>query len=192
MKGFVPPSMQQISKWQAYFLFLVVVSVGGVTLSVLGFRPDTNQHVLLLSSESISEHSVICNGFLIGDGVVLTAAHCLDGTKAIALGGRSYCTMEGWQIINDFEVADKGGDLGQITWNKARHVRQGKPIRPQAGPVEIIGHGPNNGDGGLQCERQKLSTFSYENQPCDARPEWENELAICPVSYTHLTLPTKA
>jgi len=170
-----------------FFLFLIAISVG-VTLAILGSRPDTNQHVLLLSSESISEHSVICNGFLIDDGLVLTAAHCLDGTKAIALGGHSYCTMDGWQIINDIEVTDKGDELGQITWNESQ-VQQDKSIRPQVGPVEIIGHGPNNGDGGLQCERQKLSTFSYDNQPCNARPKWESELAICLSSASQRVCP---
>ncbi len=76
--------------------------------------------------------------------------------------------MEGWQIINDFEVADKGDDLGQITWNKARHVQQGKPIRPQVDPVEIIGHGPNKTRGLAPFDRNFIETSTQIDSVADS------------------------
>lgn len=176
-------------KWRRLIFVLVAVSVGFVAAwNYLGSGTGS-RHVLLLSTDSVSPHSVVCNGYLVNDGVALTASHCLAGTDAIAIGGSSsYCTTDGWDVVTDIEVADKGDELGQVTWNK-EETPVIEPVQTQAGPVEIIGYGRNNGDGGLQCERQTLSSFEYDNRPCEERPEWESGLALCLTSDSERICP---
>lgn len=147
---------------------------------------DASRHILLLSSNSVSEHSVVCNGFQTHEGVVLTASHCLSGTSAIAISGssHSYCTMDGWDVVSDIQVADLGDDLGKVTWGAAREAHPAKLSKPQVGPVQIVGYGPNNGDGGLQCQMQSLSSFRLDDRLCSARPEWETEHTLCLISAT--------